>query len=189
MRRFILLTTLLGLGLYGTLSVYGEGDQQRRGLAEARVMTPLAVPEPPVSRDAAPVADPAVAVTSGVERPATATLSPAIQRVALSAGASPVVAVPVAPEPAVALASPETAAAAVRQEPTVSETAPARDERRVNTAAANVRAGPSTEFSVVGRVTRGEVVEVVAVDPAGWARIRSEGDGIEGWVAMRLLTD
>lgn len=53
----------------------------------------------------------------------------------------------------------------------------------------NVRGGPSTQDSVVGRVTRGEAVMVVWVEDNGWARIRVEGDGIDGYMSMDFLSD
>lgn len=52
----------------------------------------------------------------------------------------------------------------------------------------NVRSGPSTDDAVVGRLTRGEATLVVWREGEDWARIRIEGDGIEGYVAMRFLT-
>ena len=61
----------------------------------------------------------------------------------------------------------------------------------VNTKSVNVRAGPGKDFSVVDRLVRGESVLVVAQGegPDGWSLIRIEGDGIEGYVASRLLTE
>lgn len=52
----------------------------------------------------------------------------------------------------------------------------------------NVRSGPSTSNDVVGKLTRGEATLVVWREGDDWARIRIEGDGIEGYVAMRFLT-
>lgn len=52
----------------------------------------------------------------------------------------------------------------------------------------NVRAGPSTNDEVVGKLSRGEATLVVSREGEDWARIRIEGDGIEGYVAMRFLT-
>jgi len=61
----------------------------------------------------------------------------------------------------------------------------------VNTKSVNVRAGPGKDFSVVDRLVRGESVLVVVQGegPDGWSLIRIEGDGIEGYVASRLLTE
>ncbi|MEX1662995.1 SH3 domain-containing protein [uncultured Thioclava sp.] len=51
----------------------------------------------------------------------------------------------------------------------------------------NVRSGPSTSNSALDRIQRGEQVLVIA-QRSGWAQIKIEGDGIEGWVAARFLT-
>ncbi|MDD8023876.1 MAG: SH3 domain-containing protein [Paracoccaceae bacterium] len=51
----------------------------------------------------------------------------------------------------------------------------------------NVRSGPSTTNPVVDRISRGEEVLVVSDTRASWVKIRIEGDGIEGWVARKLL--
>lgn len=93
---------------------------------------------------------------------------------------------PVMVQPAVEVvtATPEPAAQPV------AEAAPVR-VMRVDTRSANVRQGPGTDQPVVGRLTRGEEVIVVTEGqgPDGWSLIRIEGDGLEGWVAARLLTE
>lgn len=55
----------------------------------------------------------------------------------------------------------------------------------------NVRSGPGKDFAVVSRLARGEAVLVVAEGEGadGWSLIRIEGDGVEGYVASRLLTE
>lgn len=63
------------------------------------------------------------------------------------------------------------------------------DLRAVDASALNVRSGPSTSDSVVGRLEQFEIVSVLEETADGWARIRIEGDGIEGWVAARFLTE
>lgn len=55
--------------------------------------------------------------------------------------------------------------------------------------AVNVRSGPSTGTDVVGRLTRGEAVTVIRVEDDGWARIRIEGDGIDGFMSLDFLTE
>ena len=53
----------------------------------------------------------------------------------------------------------------------------------------NVREGPSTDYPVVGKVSYGEAAQILT-DPADpWVRIRIEGDGVEGYIATRFLTD
>jgi len=52
----------------------------------------------------------------------------------------------------------------------------------------NVRQGPSTDTAVVERLTRGEAVSVSFDEGSEWARVTIEGDGVEGYVALRLLS-
>lgn len=71
---------------------------------------------------------------------------------------------------------------------------PAEPEKRVmfiNVSTANVREGPSTDFSVLDKLSRGEAVTVIAADadPEGWTLIKIEGDGVEGYVSSALLAD
>lgn len=55
----------------------------------------------------------------------------------------------------------------------------------------NVRSGPGKDFDVVDRLKRDEAVLVVSEGegPDGWSLIRIEGDGVEGYVAARLLRE
>lgn len=59
----------------------------------------------------------------------------------------------------------------------------------VSSNSVNVRGGPSTDYEVVGRLTRAEAVTVLEPEQDGWVRIAIEGDGLEGFIAARLLTD
>lgn len=63
--------------------------------------------------------------------------------------------------------------------------------RFVAVSTANVREGPSKDFSVIDKLSRGEAVTVVSAtdDPDGWTLIRIEGDGLEGYVSNALLSD
>ena len=63
----------------------------------------------------------------------------------------------------------------------------AQDVYYVKGRGVNVRSGPSSRSSVVGKLGRGEAVTVVWVEANGWARIRIEGDGIEGYMAKDFL--
>jgi uncharacterized protein YgiM (DUF1202 family) len=58
----------------------------------------------------------------------------------------------------------------------------------VNANSVNVRAEPSTEAEVVGKLTTGEAALVVAPVDGDWARIVIQGDGVEGYVALRYLS-
>lgn len=93
-------------------------------------------------------------------------------------------------------------AAFVPEKPVMINAAAAQDidaqdavvQERVMTVTAksvNVRGGPGKDYSVMGRLTRGESV-LVLIDqtlPEGWSHIRVEGDGIDGYIATRLLTE
>lgn len=59
----------------------------------------------------------------------------------------------------------------------------------INSRSVNVRQGPSTDYEVVGRLVRAEAVSVIAPEEDGWVRIAIEGDGLEGFIAARLLSD
>jgi hypothetical protein len=52
----------------------------------------------------------------------------------------------------------------------------------------NVRAAPSTEADVLGRLQTGEAALLVAAVDADWGRIVIQGDGVEGFVALRFLS-
>lgn len=52
----------------------------------------------------------------------------------------------------------------------------------------NVRGGPSTNDPVVGSVEFAEAVQVLSDPAEPWVLIRIEGDGIEGFMASRFLT-
>jgi hypothetical protein len=61
----------------------------------------------------------------------------------------------------------------------------------VASASVNVREGPGKDHAVIGRLPQGEAVLVLVEGegPEGWSFIRIEGDGVEGYVASRLLTE
>lgn len=88
---------------------------------------------------------------------------------------APVVVKPAAPAPPPA-ALPEAA-----------EVAAAATILYVDATRVNVREGPGRGHAVIGRLSRGEAVEVVAGDVDGWSLIRIEGDGLQGYVASQLL--
>lgn len=61
------------------------------------------------------------------------------------------------------------------------------DIRTVSASSVNVRLGPSTETSVVGRLSAGEAVRVLGAVDSEWVEIAIEGDGLSGYVAARFL--
>jgi uncharacterized protein YgiM (DUF1202 family) len=58
----------------------------------------------------------------------------------------------------------------------------------VNASSVNVRSAPNTEAEVVGKLGSGEAALMVAAVDGQWARIVIQGDGVEGYVALRFLT-
>lgn len=58
----------------------------------------------------------------------------------------------------------------------------------VNASSVNVRAAPSTEAEVLGKLGSGEAALLVAAVDGEWARIVIQGDGLEGFVALRYLS-
>ena len=52
----------------------------------------------------------------------------------------------------------------------------------------NVRAEPSTEAEILGKLGNGEALLLVAAVDDEWAKIVIQGDGIEGYVATRFLS-
>jgi hypothetical protein len=58
----------------------------------------------------------------------------------------------------------------------------------VNASSVNVRAEPSTEAEILGKLGTGEAALLVATVNDEWARIVIQGDGVEGFVALRYLS-
>ena len=61
--------------------------------------------------------------------------------------------------------------------------------RYITAQSVNVREGPSTEFPVVGRLSRGEAARLLWTEENGWAHITLEGDGMTGFISGEFLTD
>ncbi len=162
------LLTVLGLGMFLIMLIGGQDrGQVREGL--------LSVPE------AAPAVS-AAAFDPDKIAPDTAPQAAPAELATFVPVATPA---PVAePAPVVTVA----AAAPVTPDPVV-ETTSVLPVRYVRAGSVNMRDGPSTGNAVIGRLTRNEAVSVVGDAGDGWVLIRIEGDGVEGYVAARLLTD
>lgn len=185
------LTFLLCSGLFLVMLLGGRDHGQLRpglALAEAKAKaTPVTADVPEVETAALDVIAPAV-VPKAAPKPVLA---------------DPVVA-PVAPKLVIAKAAPEPVVAEPENtvftlsnfadpEPGATTAVAAEDTGEgeiwyVAGSSLNVRSGPSTNDDVVGKLSRGEATLVVWREGEDWARIRIEGDGIEGYVAMRFLT-
>ncbi len=62
------------------------------------------------------------------------------------------------------------------------------DIRRVSGNRVNVRGGPSTEYSVVGKLVRGDEVQIIEDNGDGWVLMQPLDGGEQGWMADFLLT-
>lgn len=188
------LTLLLCAGLFAALMIAGEDrGQLRPGLAEAAAKKALDVAESPE-----PAAE-AEAVTVVAAEPAA---KPAAKPVAEPAH----VVARAEPEPYV---EPERQLVTEVEEPVFSlssvgneavpdapaqQAAPEVADGGAGTIwyvvadSVNVRAEPSTEAEVLGKLGSGEATLLVQAVDDEWARIVIQGDGVEGFVAMRYLS-
>lgn len=184
MKSFILLTFLfLGLAYYEFSGGNDFVPEARPGaeLAEAET-APLPVTEVVTRSDTADPAD--VNALPGVpER-----LAQPLVETAATEEAQEVVADAVADAISAALSAPAPEPATEESPVLVSLAAPSPDWRQVDASALNVRAGPSTNDSVVTRLERNDEVLVVSELDDGWALVQIASTGAEGWVATRFLT-
>jgi hypothetical protein len=155
----IRLILLLCVGMYLSLMVLGEDHGQKRYGLMMADQLPQ-VAEP--TQPAAPEADKVVFI------PAQTTMEPA----------------PVA-------TSPVTTVVADTTQPLPDPVIPGGKLFTVASLQANVREGPGKTFGVLSSLTKGEQVLVVEeVSPTdGWSKVRLEGDGVEGYIATRLLIE
>lgn len=65
--------------------------------------------------------------------------------------------------------------------------AAAVDYRVVSGSRVNLRSGPSTEFSVVTRLVRGNEVEILQDDGLGWVKLRALNGNEIGWMSDSFL--
>lgn len=62
------------------------------------------------------------------------------------------------------------------------------DLRTVSGNRVNVRGGPSTDYGVVSKLSRGEEVRILEDNGDGWVRMQPVSGGESGWMADFLLT-
>ena len=164
----IRLILLLGVGLFAAMLIGGQDRGQLRfGLMATKEV-------------------PAVAAAVQVVAAEPSAVEAAVAQVVAAPTAPPLEAVSFAPAEPVMSAPPVETAAIVPQ--------PAAEAAKILVVAAksvNVREGPGKDFGIVSRLVRGEAVLVVSAGegPDGWSLIRIEGDGVEGYVASRLLSE
>lgn len=197
------MTLILCVGMYAALMIAGvDRGQLRPGLAEAAARAAQAPDEAVAAADSESAALPEVAAVEAVETPTpvVADAQPVVAETAVAEVApTPYVeparkTVTEVAEPIFSLASvgneavPTTPAA---QEAAVTPEVPDGGEGTiwyVNASSVNVRAEPSTDAEIVGRLGNGEATLMVQAVDSDWARIVIQGDGVEGFVALRYLS-
>ena len=168
----IRLILLLGVGLFAAMLIGGQDRGQLRfGLMAAKEVPAVAA---------------AVEVVAAEPSAVEAAVEAAVAQVVAAPAAPPLEDVSYAPAEPVMSAPPVDPAGVVPQ--------PTADAAKILFVAAksvNVREGPGKDFGIVSRLVRGEAVLVVSAGegPDGWSLIRIEGDGVEGYVASRLLSE
>ena len=78
-------------------------------------------------------------------------------------------------------------AATVQSASLQTEVASSTDIRTVSGNRVNVRGGPGTDFNIVGKLVRGDAVEIIEDNGNGWVLMRSVETGAQGWLADFLL--
>jgi uncharacterized protein YgiM (DUF1202 family) len=185
------LTFLLCIGMFAALWIAGEDrGQLRPGLAEAAARKVLAESEPatveePVKVAAAAEPEAEAAEVSVAEPPVVARAEPepyveperevvtAVEEPIFTLSAIGTEEVPATPESAAVPEVPEGSEGTIWY---------------VSANSVNVRAGPSTDAEVLGRLVSGEAALMLQTVDDQWARIVIQGDGVEGFVALRYLS-
>lgn len=180
------LLVLLCAALFVTLLIAGEDKGQLRpGLAAA-----VADGEGIVVLERRRAPEVVVAEAETEPAGAAPVVEPVVETASYTPPPEPEAARKATPEPVFTLSTLPTTTMDMEEIP-AAEAAPAPasgDVWYVTATAVNVREGPSTGTAVVDRLTRGEAVAVSFEPGSEWAHVRIEGDGLEGWVALRFLS-
>jgi uncharacterized protein YgiM (DUF1202 family) len=181
------LLILFGITFYGVMIVFGEDrGQLRAGLRDAPMATvPPAAPVV-LADSAEAAAPPSVAVPDQAQR-----ILPLPQDSADAQNSPMPSAVELAEQALLQTASIpiEIATETVTGTVTGTDLPATATLRWVAVDSANVRAQPGRDGAIAGRIERDDVVQVLWMEDNGWARIRMEGDGVDGFVFGDLLTD
>ncbi|GAB1361666.1 SH3 domain-containing protein [Rhodobacter sp.] len=177
--------------MFATLLIAGEDKGQLRpGLAAAVAAGQDIVVLERRRAPAAPVVKPAVAIAGAAPVVEPVVAEPVIE--AASYTPPPAAAQGETPAPIFTLSSLPTATMDAVVDTPAPAAAPAAaasgDIWYVTAGSVNVRQGPSTDAAVVDKLSRGEAVSVSFEEGSEWAHVRIEGDGLEGYVALRFLS-
>ncbi|WP_434614921.1 SH3 domain-containing protein [Tabrizicola sp. M-4] len=161
MFRYLL---FFSIGLYLTLLIGGEDRGQLRAGLRGEYAIDLTPPAlPPVT-------------TAEAEEPPAATLASTAPTDTIR-----ILPAPERPEPASLTLAPSEPALALLEDP-------ALPMGTITAQAANVRAGAGGSAAIIGRVERGEIVQIVE-QVGDWMHVRIEGDGVEGFVHRSLIAE
>ncbi|RYI10638.1 MAG: SH3 domain-containing protein [Acetobacteraceae bacterium] len=203
------MTLILCIGMYAALMIAGvDRGQMRPGLADAAAKAARAGESDVLGAESrqVTVADPVVAAP--VEMAAA---TPAVEDAPAPVADEPVVATDAPASTSQPYVEPDRTVVTALEDPIFSlasvgneavPTATAEDTAAapevadggegtiwyVNASSVNVRAEPSTGAEIVGRLGSGEATLMVQAVDSDWARIVIQGDGVEGFVAMRYLS-
>jgi Bacterial SH3 domain len=201
------LTLLLCVAMIGALMLLGEDrGQMRPGLAKAAAegRLPVADAEPAtveIAAQAEPVPEP---VAVPVAQPVAEAVDAAIAEATAEASVEPDPYVEPVRDVVQAVEEPVFTLSALGNELVPGEAGSVVDTSAVDTPAiqppgdgtiwyvnatsVNVRAAPTTEAEVLGKLANGEAALLVEDYDGEWARIVIQGDGVEGYVALRYLS-
>ncbi len=172
--------------MFATLLIAGEDKGQLRpGLAAAVAAGQDIVVLERRRAPALPEVKPAVAI-AGAAPVVEPVAEPEIESAIYTP--PPAAAKEVTPAPVFTLSSLPTATMDAVEEAPAAPVAASGDIWYVTASSVNVRQGPSTDASVVDKLSRGEAVAVSFEEGSEWAHVRIEGDGLEGYVALRFLS-
>jgi hypothetical protein len=168
--------------------VWAEARAARSALPAPAVVVAEAAPEPapiPAPEPAPAVATPVAMAASAIEVEAGRNVVRAVEEDVFTLSAIGNEPVPGEDGTAIDAALTEVAA---EPEGTATPEAGGGTIWYVTADSVNVRAAPSTEADVLGRLQTGEAALLVAAVDADWGRIVIQGDGVEGYVALRFLS-
>ncbi|MDJ0826554.1 MAG: SH3 domain-containing protein [Rhodobacter sp.] len=194
----IRLTLITTAAIVGSMLIFGTDSGVVRDEAIAETMLGGDGAEAPIETAAAPDEDKKGAFADGAVEVATLDPAPvaAEVEVAKEEALDLTGVLPTSMQIDVAVAE---AVAATEEEPITLVAAPAADltsdpqeaEPRivyVTGSRVNMRAGPSTQNAVIGRLVRGAEAEVIAEAPNGWMQIRDIATGTEGFMSGDFLS-